>query len=85
MKPNNITHARASLDAEYQPPDNLIELADRYAAKQEQNHRWTTAEMHFGRGGERVKRVFDLLPRARMAPADYRPVPSSFNAGGVYR
>lgn len=41
--------------------------------------------MHFGRGGDRVKRVFDLLPPAKMAPADFRSVGSSFNLGGVYR
>ena len=63
----------------------MIELAEKYTAKQELNHRWTTAEMHFGRGTTKVKRLFDLLPRAKMAPADYRPLPSSFNVGGIYR
>jgi hypothetical protein len=59
-------------------------MVEHLAKKQELNHRWTTSEMNFGRG-EKVKRVFDLLPPAKMAPADYRPVPSSFNVGGVYR
>lgn len=83
-KPNNITYSRPSMDAEYAPPDNMIELAERYDAKQELNHRWTTQEMNFGRGAN-VKRVFDLLPKAKMSISDYRPLPSSFNVGGVYR
>ena len=73
------------MEAEYQPPENLVDLAERYGLKKELNHRWTTSEMHFGRGGDRVKRVFDLLPKAKLAPADFKPVPSSFNVGGIYR
>jgi hypothetical protein len=33
------------MEAENQSPENLVDLADKYALRKELNHRWTTSEM----------------------------------------
>ena len=82
---NNIKNKSTDEIQEFQPPLSIVEREQHLVEKFEQNQRWSTFEGKFPRGVANIKRLFDMLPNAKIAASDLRPVPSSFKINGVYR